>query len=457
VAEVTKTCLNCGGEFQPSATTCPDCGALLVTEEEARRLVANGEKVPRQATDVAPPARARWVIIAAAVVLVGAALIAVVRSKQPTTESRIAAPPTSGRAPGCGQVVAPDGSTADQTNSAAKAQAGELPSTTRIGYWTADAANPKGAIHVSRGDGSDDHAVTGDWEVDNHLKWSRDGSIVLFDSTGPAGTAPGLYSLSLVHGTPPVRLSTSIAESEPTRAAISPDNRRVVFESSDFHTLYIRAVDASDATATLVRSPDVELTTLSDSPSWAPDSTKVVVSTSVGLVVVPTDAGEQKLPPPIVPSAYPSKLAHPDWGTTGSIAYTVDDNTRPEASGVYTVKPDGSVPRQLVHDPVGGGTTNVSWSPDATQIATEVRDGPLAVCVLDINAGTSRVVDSHQGNDFRKPAWSPDGQWLLTANEDSKTFLAQIKAVPVATGSPVPITDDPRIVYAPAWVAPQKR
>jgi Tol biopolymer transport system component len=126
-----------------------------------------------------------------------------------------------------------------------------------------------------------------------------------------------------------------------------------------------------------------------------------------------------------VDSGYGSSVA---WSPDGSrIAFGRFSQTGPAHGQIWTVRIDGSDPRQLTADDAGGNEP--AWSPDGAMIAfLSDRADPLAhqvghapisdLYVMNADGtGVIRLTKSSDcgGNGVTSPSWSPDGSRLVFA------------------------------------------
>ncbi len=83
---------------------------------------------------------------------------------------------------------------------------------------------------------------------------------------------------------------------------------------------------------------------------------------------------------------------------------------------VWLVRPDGVGLRQLTH--LGVDVNDLAWSPDGTKLAATLnRGGALHLALIDTQTGQANTLRSDEGV-FRRPQWSPGGDWLLVYYED---------------------------------------
>ena len=160
---------------------------------------------------------------------------------------------------------------------------------------------------------------------------------------------------------------------------------------------------------------------------------------------------------PALLAAQPAQATHP--GRNGLIAWSHPTGLTTD-SEVFVMLPDGSVKRQLTHNPrndffpawspdgraisfdsstaddvdvwildrdgernltndPGWANLHSAWSPDGTQIAYS-RQSPFtgvgSIWVIDVDGTDPRQVSSEIGVN-NHPTWSPDGRWILFSSD----------------------------------------
>jgi Tol biopolymer transport system component len=112
-----------------------------------------------------------------------------------------------------------------------------------------------------------------------------------------------------------------------------------------------------------------------------------------------------------LPSRYYSV---PTWSPDGS--RIVFESNRDGEPAVYTIRPDGSALTRLT--PPGTPGEQPNWSPDGKRIVfTSARDGAGQLFLM--GADGSAVVGIPNTRHGFLAAFSPDGQWLLFASQDT--------------------------------------
>lgn len=164
-----------------------------------------------------------------------------------------------------------------------------------------------------------------------------------------------------------------------------------------------------------------------------------------------------------------ARAEHPDWSPDGKLVAVVAEPAA-DFSEIWTVRADGTDVRTLiacVEAPCVGFAAPV-WSPDGKQLAfqrylqpaaNEYEDDQIAIEVLDIATGTTRVVAlspavaDDRYVEYVYPRWSPDSKHIVFALHSYPTpptdenILSSSIAVVRTDGSEV---DAPRILTDPA-------
>jgi Tol biopolymer transport system component len=127
----------------------------------------------------------------------------------------------------------------------------------------------------------------------------------------------------------------------------------------------------------------------------------------------------------------------------GRIVFTRSFDSSHRWGALFTVRPDGTVVRQVTHPPRGVLDEEAVWSPDGKQIAFQrVRADKTLVYVINADGSGEREVAACatlcSGED--SPAWSPDGSrlaigvslrgghesvWIVSASRSEREQLTQ--------------------------------
>ena len=119
---------------------------------------------------------------------------------------------------------------------------------------------------------------------------------------------------------------------------------------------------------------------------------------------------------------------------------------------LWTADADGSNQRQLLADPMDGGSENAVWAPDSRTLAVvDESRGLAALSLLDVSTGSRRTIDLGDGVPTVDLAFRPpDGNELLVrvAQPDSTIDLV---IVDLETGEVTPFDLPSPLLFGPEW------
>jgi Tol biopolymer transport system component len=136
--------------------------------------------------------------------------------------------------------------------------------------------------------------------------------------------------------------------------------------------------------------PTTWLTSSSDypTPEFSPDGDEIVYATANGLRGIHVDGTRNRK---ILRGA--SCCIDPTYSPDGSrIAFSGTPPGQGRASGIWTVRPDGSRPRRLTKQKTAIGDSEPSYSPDGSTIAFQRRRGEKGLAVMRANGKGERTL-----------------------------------------------------------------
>jgi TolB protein len=225
---------------------------------------------------------------------------------------------------------------------------------------------------------------------------------------------PRIYAVALPHGKPlPLRLP-GIATGGP---AWSRDGQTLAFlvgkNNPDSHditgseNLYVSRPDGSKLRRLTSRTIRV------GEAGWAPDGRRLAFvrqavnsnRSSLWTVALSNRALRQ------VTGGYLD--IEPSWAPSGRAIAFLRIDPRTYQSGIWLVRPDGSGLRRILSDFTGA--SDPVWSPDGSRLL--VQNGPALYSVRPDGAGREKIVslteDASGALEDPRPAWSPDGRWIV--------------------------------------------
>jgi Tol biopolymer transport system component len=219
-------------------------------------------------------------------------------------------------------------------------------------------------------------------------------------------------------------------------ANLSPDGKKIAFDS----TRYTGSLNVSDLFLMNIDGTEQTLLTHGSSAAWSPDSKNIAFHASASGAGTPirTDPGSATSDSDIFVANVDDLLAgveqptnitnspdmiddDPDWSPDGEkIVFTshpvTDDPRFSNQAELYLMNPDGTGLQRLTHN--GEEERAPAWSPDGTRIVYSCRVGdgtnPFRICVMNADGSdVQQLTNEGDAVSDLTATWSPDGQQIL--------------------------------------------
>lgn len=240
---------------------------------------------------------------------------------------------------------------------------------------------------------------------------SPDGRSIVFDLLGQLWRVP-------IEGGDAVALTDAVRDiAEDIDPAISPDGRRIVFQSDRPGGRTLWVMPAAGGPARRLASRAISYFTYA-SGAWAPDSRRVAYATGGTLGVLDVDGGTERVlrldPLPASPGlpALTARNAAPAWSPDGMrVAFVNTASNAVRGDGrIWEVAADGGMARVLT---IGPGLAP-AWSPDGSRLAFLARDARERWQVWVQSAdGVARPLTNHDDVVTFRVRWTSDGRGLV--------------------------------------------
>jgi Tol biopolymer transport system component len=187
---------------------------------------------------------------------------------------------------------------------------------------------------------------------------------------------------------------THVGDLDLSTAVPSPDGKLIAFESS--------VMNADGSGQRELRGCSSAAT-----PSWSPDSKRLVCSASLSKGLAVADVGSGTVTP-LTP-----KGRGPAWSPNGRTIAFSDD-------GLWVVPAGGVARRRLGHRRLESDA-RPSWSPDSGRLAyLGVAGDHTDLFTIGANGSGERLLVKN-ADDSQDPQWSPDGSWIAFSKSTART------------------------------------
>lgn len=218
----------------------------------------------------------------------------------------------------------------------------------------------------------------------------------------------------------------------------SSDGKTIVFENGG----YIYRFDPSTRKATQVpvklngeniyaRPERMNVSDLITAGDISPDGKRILLTARGEVFDVPAGKGVTRN----LTQSPGANDREATWSPNGSTIAFISDATG--ETEIWTVKPDGSAPRQLTKNN-DTYIRSVSWSPDSKRIL--YTDRKNRIVSVDPQTGNKNVIAQDSVREFYGVRFSPDSKWIAytrpAANDMSVVYIMNLE-----TGKEIPVTE----------------
>jgi len=183
-------------------------------------------------------------------------------------------------------------------------------------------------------------------------------------------------------------------------------------------------------------------------PAWSPSGDRIAYLHDAGPTEDTTDVTGLYVRDLTADStwlAVEGLVTSPDWRPDGKrIAFAAGD--------IYTVRPDGSDPKQITDF---GDSFFPTWSPNGSRLAfdTSYRDenGAHVVWLVDPDGSNLKDISKHGVGEWRDPDWAPSGREIVHLRFLDDVFGEEVFVMDSTGADTTRLTNNERNDRRPAW------